>query len=156
MNYKQIGEILNDVYGSIIGEGELIKEDLSNIVEVGKVITSNSTFDDNFDNLVKKLVDKVGKTIEHTDTLEARHLPIYRDSWEYGSILEKIRVEAPETEEERYIGEKRSGETSTPSGKQVNTNKGTTYDTYRDWETDRKSTRLNSSHSAKSRMPSSA
>ena len=29
-------------------------------------------------------------------------------------------------------------------------------DLYRDWETDRKSTRLNSSHSAKSRMPSSA
>ena len=111
MNYKQIGEILNDVYGSIIGEGELIKEDLSNIVEVGKVITSNSTFDDNFDNLVKKLVDKVGKTIEHTDTLEVRHLPIYRDSWEYGSILEKIRVEAPETEEDytfdlrNYTGE---------------------------------------------------
>ena len=31
-----------------------------------------------------------------------------------------------------------------------------TIDMYRDWETDRKSTRLNSSHSAKSRMPSSA
>ena len=30
------------------------------------------------------------------------------------------------------------------------------YGGYRDWETDRKSTRLNSSHSAKSRMPSSA
>ena len=30
------------------------------------------------------------------------------------------------------------------------------YPIYRDWETDRKSTRLNSSHSAKSRMPSSA
>ena len=30
------------------------------------------------------------------------------------------------------------------------------YSVYRDWETDRKSTRLNSSHSAKSRMPSSA
>ena len=29
-------------------------------------------------------------------------------------------------------------------------------DYYRDWETDRKSTRLNSCHSAKSRMPSSA
>ena len=27
---------------------------------------------------------------------------------------------------------------------------------YRDWETDRKSTRLNSSHSGESRMPSSA
>jgi hypothetical protein len=89
MNYKQIGEVLNDVYGSIIGEGELVKEDLSNIVEVGKVIISSTAFDDNFDTLVKKLVDKVGKTIEHTDTLEVRHLPIYRDSWEYGSILEK-------------------------------------------------------------------
>ena len=31
-----------------------------------------------------------------------------------------------------------------------------TKDTYRDWETDRKSTRLNSSHSGESRMPSSA
>ena len=31
-----------------------------------------------------------------------------------------------------------------------------TSDGYRDWETDRKSTRLNSSHSGESRMPSSA
>ena len=30
------------------------------------------------------------------------------------------------------------------------------YDSYRDWETDRKSTRLNSSHRSLSRMPSSA
>ena len=30
------------------------------------------------------------------------------------------------------------------------------YATYRDWETDRKSTRLNSSHEIPSRMPSSA
>ena len=30
------------------------------------------------------------------------------------------------------------------------------YGTYRDWETDRKSTRLNSSHITRSRMPSSA
>ena len=30
------------------------------------------------------------------------------------------------------------------------------YKKYRDWETDRKSTRLNSSHSGESRMPSSA
>ena len=30
------------------------------------------------------------------------------------------------------------------------------FNIYRDWETDRKSTRLNSSHSGESRMPSSA
>ena len=33
---------------------------------------------------------------------------------------------------------------------------GITGVTYRDWETDRKSTRLNSSHITRSRMPSSA
>ena len=33
---------------------------------------------------------------------------------------------------------------------------GSTKTDYRDWETDRKSTRLNSSHSGESRMPSSA
>ena len=32
----------------------------------------------------------------------------------------------------------------------------TQWDRYRDWETDRKSTRLNSSHRSLSRMPSSA
>ena len=32
----------------------------------------------------------------------------------------------------------------------------TSLETYRDWETDRKSTRLNSSHSGETRMPSSA
>ena len=41
--------------------------------------------------------------------------------------------------------------------KKLKENHPTVYsEAYRDWETDRKSTRLNSSHSAKSRMPSSA
>ena len=48
------------------------------------------------------------------------------------------------------------------SKKNINVQVGTMYDmmaiwkSYRDWETDRKSTRLNSSHSGESRMPSSA
>ena len=41
-------------------------------------------------------------------------------------------------------------------GVQAHTNTKYKGENYRDWETDRKSTRLNSSHSAKSRMPSSA
>ena len=41
-------------------------------------------------------------------------------------------------------------------GEQFRLNQANKDPVYRDWETDRKSTRLNSSHSAKSRMPSSA
>ena len=56
------------------------------------------------------------------------------------------------------------GYTTTPTGNPTNETDRRTKSTgsrysgqeYRDWETDRKSTRLNSSHSAKSRMPSSA
>ena len=49
-----------------------------------------------------------------------------------------------------------------PLDEQLNTHRNrfnniiTTWRWYRDWETDRKSTRLNSSHSGESRMPSSA
>ena len=52
--------------------------------------------------------------------------------YKYKRLKETLREYDPSKpyliEEERYMGEKRSGETSTPSGKQVNTNKGTTYD----------------------------
>ena len=43
-----------------------------------------------------------------------------------------------------------------PSLKETLLNGAISWDTYRDWETDRKSTRLNSSHITRSRMPSSA
>lgn len=100
MQYKQIGAVVNEIFAELIGENELVNEDLSNIVEVGKVITSNTTFDDNYENYTKKIIDKVGKTIFHEDTNSKEHLPIYKDSWQYGSILEKIRVEAPDAEED--------------------------------------------------------
>ncbi|MCQ2053190.1 MAG: hypothetical protein MJZ03_04565 [archaeon] len=100
MTYKQIGAVVNEIFSEIIGESQQVNEDLSNIVEVGKVITSNTTFDDNYENYTRKIIDKVGKTIFHEDDSTIEHLPIYKDSFEYGSILEKIRVEAPEASED--------------------------------------------------------
>ena len=111
MIYKLIGEALNEVYKELIGETELVKEDLSNIVEVGKTITESSTYGENVENYTKKLIDKVGRIIFRQNKLSISHLPIWRDSWEFGSISEKVRVEAPETSEDRtfdlanYTGE---------------------------------------------------
>ena len=102
MEYKQIGQILNTVFDDVIGETEqTVAEDLSNIVEVGHTITSSSQWGNQFENYVKKLIDRVGKVIFRQNDLNLMHLPIFKDSWEFGSIAEKIRVEAPPTKEDQ-------------------------------------------------------
>ena len=103
MIYKQIGEIVEDVFHDLLGQAELtVAEDLSNIVEVGKVITGSVDFSDKLDNYVKSLIDRVGKVVFRDNKVAISHLPIFKDSWEYGSICEKIRVEAPPTQEIDY------------------------------------------------------
>lgn len=101
MVYKQIGLILNDVFADVLGQNEItVAEDLSNIVEIGKVITGTVDFTDKLDNYVKSLIDRVGKVFFRENKTTISHLPIYKDSWEFGSVAEKIRVEAPDTSED--------------------------------------------------------
>lgn len=103
MNYKQIGEVLNDVFADVLGQSEItVAEDLSNFIEVGKTITGSVDFTEKVDNYVKALIDRVGKVVFRENKVSVSHLPIYKDSWEYGSICEKIRVEAPETQKIDY------------------------------------------------------
>lgn len=98
MKVKQISTMLNDVFGEILGEG-LVTENLSNIVSVGTIITSSSTFGDNFENYAGAIVDKVGKTVFADRVYRAKDLGIWRDSWEYGSVLEKIRCDVGDYED---------------------------------------------------------
>ena len=99
MKVNQIADILNDVYGELIGTEDVLQEDLSNIVSVGQRITATTQWDENFDNYVKKIIDKVGRTI-YVDRAYSVNAPdILKDSWEYGSILEKVRVTAGDFDE---------------------------------------------------------
>lgn len=92
MQVKQISTMLNSIFGEILGDG-LITENLSNIVTAGTVITSSTQFGDNFENYAGSIVDKVGKTVFADRVYRAKDLGIWRDSWEYGSVLEKIRCD---------------------------------------------------------------
>ena len=92
MNVKQISTILNGVFGEVLGDG-IIAEDLSNIVSAGQVITGSSTFADQFENYAGKIVDKVGRTVFVDKLYKAKDLGFWRDSFEYGSVLEKIRCD---------------------------------------------------------------
>ena len=92
MKVNQISGMLNDVFQSVLGD-VIFSEDLSNIVDAGKIISSSPDVSDNFDNYAKKIIDKVGRTIFWDRVYTADDLGIWRDSFEYGSVLEKIRCE---------------------------------------------------------------
>ena len=99
MQVKQISKILNNVFGEVIGDTAIVAEDLSNIVSVGNVITGSDTFADNFENYAGKIIDKVGKTVFADRAYRAKDLGIWRDSFEYGSVLEKLRVDVGDYED---------------------------------------------------------
>lgn len=93
MTVKQIATILQNITDEVIGESVVVQEDLSNIVDVGKQILDNTSVD----NYVKALVNRIGRT-EFVDRVLASTAPaITRDSWEYGSVLQKVRCELPDT-----------------------------------------------------------
>ena len=95
MKVTQLKDIVNSVTSEVLGKTEVVNDDLSNLVDVG-----NEIFDtDNVDNYVKKLIDRIGKVI-FVNRLYAGGVPsVLMDSWEYGSVVEKISADMPEADE---------------------------------------------------------
>lgn len=95
MKVNQLHTLVNAVTQEVLGESAVVNEDLSNVVSIGKTIIDT----DNIDNYVKKLVNHIGKVI-FVNRLYAGGVPsVLMDSWEYGSILEKISAELPDATE---------------------------------------------------------
>ena len=94
MKVNQLHALINAVTVEVLGKGAVVKEDLSNVVSIGKALENA----DKLDNYVKKLVNHIGKVI-FVNRLYAGNVPsVLMDSWEFGSILEKISVELPDAE----------------------------------------------------------
>lgn len=92
---------------------ELFKDDLSNVVDVGRNIQSTTQYGSAMLNqALKTIIDKVGETIYQNPEITSGGFDIYATDAEYGSILEKIRVEAPDFEEnEAWNFEENGGST---------------------------------------------
>ena len=95
MVVKQIADLMNKVTGEILGKSDIILEDLSNVVDVGTEIFNVSSID----NYVKTLVNHIGKVIFVNRPYSGGAPSVLMDGWEYGSVLEKIRADIPEAEE---------------------------------------------------------
>lgn len=98
----QIASVLNSaIEKEITGEVDLIKEDLSNIVDVGKVITSSLDVAgaNALNSFVQTIIDRVGR-VKYVDRTYRSQAPnIVKDSFDYGSILMKVRAEVPDFQE---------------------------------------------------------
>jgi len=95
MKINQIYELLNATVEEITGKSDLVLEDLSNVVDVGNEIIST----DNVDNYVKKLVNHIGKVIFDDRVYKGNVPSVLMDSWEFGSILQKITADLPQAQE---------------------------------------------------------
>ena len=95
MKITQIHELMNTTVQEVLGTETVVNEDLSNIVDIGNEIIST----ENVDNYVKKLVNHIGKVV-FSDRVYSGSAPnVLMDSWEFGSILEKVTAEIPEATE---------------------------------------------------------
>lgn len=95
MKVTQIKDLVNSSLKEVNGSSVLLKEDLSNVVDIGKELLNN----DDIDNFVKKLVDRVGKTVFNDRVYQGSAPSVLMDSWEYGSVVEKIDSDLPRVEE---------------------------------------------------------
>lgn len=94
MKVTQLKDILNPVTSEVLGKEDVLAEDLSNIVDVGNQIVDS----ENIDNYVKKLIDRIGKVV-FVNRVYAGGVPsVLMDSWEFGSIVEKISADMPEAD----------------------------------------------------------
>lgn len=95
MQIKQIYDLMNGVTSEILGKTEVVKEDLSNIVDVGVELFDATSVD----NYVKSLVNHIGKVIFVNRPYTGNVPSMLMDSWEFGSVLEKISADIPEATE---------------------------------------------------------
>lgn len=97
MLVNQIAEIMNDVTEEVIGESAIVNEDLTNIVDVGNTINNLSS--SAYENYVRSLIDHIGRVVFVNRPYAGSAPSVLMDSWEYGSILEKITAAMPEATE---------------------------------------------------------
>lgn len=96
MKVTQLHALVNSVTKEVLGETAVVNEDLSNVVDIGKAVMDQVN---GVDNYVRKLVDHIGKVIFVNRAYAGGAPSVLMDSWEFGSVLEKVSADLPEASE---------------------------------------------------------
>lgn len=91
MEVKQIYSLINSVSKEVLGTTELVKEDLTGIVDLGTEVFNQNAVD----NYVKSLVNHIGKVVFVSRPYAGKVPSVLMDAWEFGSVLEKISADVP-------------------------------------------------------------
>lgn len=95
MEVKQIYTLMNSVSQEVLGKTELVKDDLTGIVDMGTEVFNQNAID----NYVKSLVNHIGKVVFVNRPYSGKVPSVLMDAWEFGSVMEKISSDIPQAEE---------------------------------------------------------
>ena len=95
MKISQVYALVNDATKEVLGETALIKEDLSDVVSVGEQIANMNLYD----KYVGALVNRIARSIFSIRKYSGRAPSVLMDSWEFGSIVQKVHMKMPDAEE---------------------------------------------------------
>ena len=95
MNVKQIYSIVNAVSSEVLGKTDIVKDDLTGIVDLGTEVFNQGAVD----NYVKSLVNHIGKVVFVNRPYSGKVPSVLMDAWEFGSVMEKISADIPAAEE---------------------------------------------------------
>lgn len=95
MEVKQIFTLMNSVSKEVLGTTDLVKEDLTGIIDMGTAVFNQNALD----NYVKSLVNHIGKVIFVNRPYTGKVPSVLMTAWEFGSVLEKISADIPEAQE---------------------------------------------------------
>lgn len=95
MKITQVAQFVNDAQKEVLGESAIITEDLSNIVSVGEQIANMNLYD----KYVGALVNRIARSIFSIRAYSGRAPRVLMDSWEYGSIVQKVHMKLPDAED---------------------------------------------------------
>lgn len=100
VTYKahQIYSIVNSVVSQAIGGANLTATDTQSLVSLGDKVLSSSNDKDAF---FKTLIDRIGKTICDVDMYVSKKRNIYRNTFEFGNVLQALTFEFGESSIDR-------------------------------------------------------
>lgn len=97
MQVSQIYNILNTATQEVLGSSAVVQEDLTNIVDVGTAVFDAQAVD----NYVKSLINHIGRMVFVNRPYSGGAPSVLMDSWDYGSVLEKVTAALPAATENK-------------------------------------------------------